>query len=254
MSWAARRRFFILLIVGGITAAFLSVVLISAFYQTPSCADNVQNQDEEGVDCGGSCPYLCAAQKQPPTVLFTKVLTNDAGRADVVAMVENKNAGVAAKNVPYKISLFGADRLPIGEVSGTLDIPPGATVPVYVPKAASSERKVASAFLIIDSSAPRWFSMPSDTRVMPTVLTTAIRGSVSAPRIEAGFMNASVSALTNVRAIVLVYDAKKDVIAASSTIVPLIPSQGQASATFTWNDAFPDTPALIQVVPVIPLP
>ena len=254
MTWAARRRSLILLIIGAVLLAFSAVVSIAFFYQTPSCADNVRNQDEEGVDCGGSCPYLCAAQKQPPTVLFTKVLTNGAGRADIIAMVENKNAGVAAKNVPYNISLYGADRLPAGEVSGTLDLPPGATVPVYAPKTASGERKVASAFLSIDPSSPRWFAMPDDPRIVPTVLTTAVRGTVSAPRIEAGFMNAGVSALTNVRAIVLVYNADKEVIAASSTIVPLIPAQGQASATFTWNDAFPGTPALIQVVPLIPLP
>ena len=25
----------------------------------PTCSDMVQNQGEEGVDCGGSCPLIC---------------------------------------------------------------------------------------------------------------------------------------------------------------------------------------------------
>ena len=74
MSWAARRRFFILLIIGIIVVAFLTTVLISTFYKTPTCSDNVQNQSEQGIHCGGPCPYLCTALEQVPVVLFTQVL------------------------------------------------------------------------------------------------------------------------------------------------------------------------------------
>ena len=34
----------------------------------PTCTDGIENGDEEGVDCGGSCPNACA---QPPTTLPT---------------------------------------------------------------------------------------------------------------------------------------------------------------------------------------
>jgi hypothetical protein len=60
--------------------------------------------------------------------------------------------------------------------------------------------------------------------------------------------------LSNVRVIVMVRDAQGTVIAASQTIVPLIPAQGQATAIFTWNTAFSGVPASAQVGPVIPLP
>src|SRR3989344_1263580 len=98
MSWAARRRFFILLIVGAVAVAFLTTIGIAIFYNAPSCTDNKQNQDEAGVDCGGACSYLCIEQQLPPTVLFTKAIKNGDGRVDVVALIENKNSSAAAKD------------------------------------------------------------------------------------------------------------------------------------------------------------
>lgn len=254
MSWAGRRRFVILLILGAIAAAFLIIVGIATFYKTPSCTDNVQNQDEAGIDCGGSCQYLCVAQQQPPTVLFTKALQNGAGRIDVVALVENKNAVAAAKDVPYRIRLYGSGQILIQEMNGTFDLPPGATIPVYVPNIVSGKQSVVNAFLDIDPSSPQWFSMTTDIRVIPAVSNATQGGTVDAPRVEATLVNGSASTLTNVPVVVLIRDVRKEVIATSQTVVPLIPAQGTATATFTWQGAFSAAPASIEVIPVIPLP
>lgn len=253
MSWAARRRFFILLIVGAIAVAFLAVVSIATFTETPSCADAVQNQGEAGVDCGGPCAYLCTAGEQPPTVLFTKALPNGAERTDVIALVENKNSAAAARDVPYRITLFGTDQSLIQEVTGTLDLPQGRTMPVYVPGIASGKQTVAAAFLSIEASAPKWFT-PTASPSVPLVSNTSLGGTTSAPRIEAVLTNPIAAALSNVRVIVMVRDAQGEVIAASQTIVSVLPAQGKASAIFTWNSAFPGVAASIEVVPVIPLP
>ena len=254
MSWAARRRLIILTIVGAVVVAFLVTILIATLYKTPTCSDGVQNQSEAGIDCGGPCPYLCTSQEQPPIVLFTQVLRNSAGRTDIIAMVENKNATAAAKNIPFTITLYGVNHIFIQQVNGMLDLPPGATEPVYVPGIVSGNEKVTSAFLDIAASAPQWFALAVDNRIMPIVSNTTKSSSLSGPRIDATLTNQSVTALTNVEAIVLVYDVKKNIIAASQTIVPSIPAQGQADATFTWNNAFPGVPSLIEVVPMIPLP
>lgn len=254
MSWAARRRFLILLVLGAIAAVFFVLLSIATFYKTPSCTDGTQNQDEEGVDCGGSCPYLCAAALQPPTVLFTKALTNSVGRTDVIASIENKNASAGAKSVPYRITLYGTDQTLIQTVSGMLDLPPGATQPVYASGVASGRQVVAGAFLSIDASAPQWFSMTADPRIIPSVLDAKQTGIASAPRVEAILANSSTASLSNVPVVVMVYDVRGSVVAASRTLVSTIPAQGRATAVFTWNDAFPDTVASIKVVPIVPLP
>ena len=254
MSWAARRRFIILLIVGAVVVAFFTVVLTATLYKTPSCSDGAQNQNETGIDCGGPCAYLCSAQVQPPTVLFTKAISNGAGRTDVIASIENKNATAAAKNTPYRVTLYGSGQVLIQEVTGTLDLPPGATVPVYIPGITSGQQVVANVFLTIDPSAPKWFTMVTDPRIIPTVSNTTLGGTSDAPRIEAVLVNRSATTLSNIQAVVLVRSGQGSVIAVSRTVVPTIPAQGQATAIFTWNNAFMGPPTSIEVVPIIPLP
>ncbi len=253
MNWAARRRFIILLIVGAVAAAFFTVVLTATFYDTPSCTDGAQNQDETGIDCGGSCAYLCAAQLQPPTVLFTKSFQNNAGRTDIIASVENKNVSAAAKDVSYTITLYGAGQSLIQKVSGTFDLPPGASTPIYVPGITSGKQMVTQAFLTIDSSSLRWFPMTASERRVPLVLNTIRGGTPDAPRIETMLSNPTITPFHNVKVVVLVHDARGEVIAASQTLISSIPAQGQAVATFTWNSAFSETPATIETVPIMPL-
>lgn len=252
MSWAARRRFIILFGIGATAVAFLVIVLIATLTEVPSCGDGAQNQGEDGVDCGGPCPYLCTAQLQPPTVLFTRALGNGAGRTDVIALVENKNPSAAAKNVPYDVQV-SAGKFILQEVSGTLDLPPGTTVPVFIPGIFSGKQKVATAFLTIASSSPRWFSMNADARIVPRVSDVRRSGSADAPRIEATLTNPDAVALANIRTVVIARNAQADVIAASETIVPGLRPFGSATAIFTWNSAFPDEPASIEVVPIVPL-
>ena len=96
--------------------------------------------------------------------------------------------------------------------------------------------------------------MADDPRTIPTVLSTTRGGTTNAPLIQAVLANPSGQALSNVRVIVFVHDAHTDVIAASQTVVPTIPAQGHAVASFTWNNKFSSAPASIEVVPIIPLP
>ncbi|MHB1163567.1 MAG: hypothetical protein ACYCZZ_03570 [Minisyncoccota bacterium] len=254
MSWATRRRIIILLILGAVGIALLAILSITVFYKAPSCSDGIQNQDETGIDCGGSCPYLCTAQVYPPTVLFTKALLKDGGRTDIIASIENVNAGVAAKDVPYTVTLYGAGQVLVQQVTGTLDLPPSTSVPVFIPGIPSGNQKTVRAFLTIASTSPKWFTMTSDSRTKPVVSNITLSGSSSSPRVDAVLTNASVTALTDVPVVVIVHDTQGEVIAASRTILPTIPAQGQATATFTWNSAFAGVPAEIDVLPVIALP
>ena len=254
MSWAARRRFLILLLIGAVVLAIAAVTLIATLHHTPSCTDGIQNQGEQGIDCGGPCPYLCSALEQAPTVLFTKAIPNGTGRTDVVAEVVNKNADAAAKGVAYTITLYDASHAFVQSVSGTLDLPPATSVSVFVPGVASGNQVVASAFLSVQASSIAWFKQSGDPRLLPKISNVTAGGTPDAPRVEAVLTDPSTTPLTQVKVIALVKDDAGNVIAASQTILPTIPGQGSATATFTWGAPFPGNPATIDVEPVIPLP
>lgn len=250
MSWASRRQFIILFILGAVAVSFFVIISITVFYKSPSCSDGIQNQNEDGVDCGGVCSYLCTENVRPPTVLFTKVIPNIGGRTDVISLVENINANSAAKDVPYKITLYGSGKVFVQEVTGTVDIPPASIVPVFVSGISSGNQKSVQAFLTIDPLSPKWFTKKA-SQIKPIVSNTAIGGTEEAPRIDAVITNSSLDTLSDMPVVVLVRDDSGEVIAASSTIVPLIRAQGQATATFTWNRAFIRPPAKVEVLPVL---
>lgn len=254
MSWASRRRAIIVIILSAIGIAVLAAFYMTFFYKAPSCSDGVENQGETGVDCGGPCQYLCVSQERAPTVLFTKAISNGKGRTDVIASVENSNVTAAAKDIPYTVTLYDARQVFVQQVTGTLDLPPSATVPVYIHGISSGSQEAIRAFLVIASSTPRWFTMTNNSIIKPVVTSTALGGSADSPRIDAVLKNASIVQLSNVPVVVFVRNEQGEVIAASRTVIPIVPPQGEATATFTWNTAFPSAPAAIEVMPVISLP
>lgn len=242
-----------MLIISSVIVAFIVVVLISVLSKTPSCADGIQNQNEEGIDCGGSCSYLCTDLQRPPTVLFTKTISNGAGRTDVVASVENINATAAAKSVPYTVTIYGNKQVFVQEVTGTLDLPPSSTVPVFIPGVSTGNQKVLHAFLTIASSSPQWFTMANNQNVKLVVSNISLGGATTTPRVDAILSNASVGTLSDVPIVIFVHDEQGEIMAASKTILPTIRAQGQATATFTWGAPFVRSPAAIEVIPIVVL-
>src|SRR4051812_41305378 len=89
-----------LLIVFGIPTYFIF------FHKTPNCYDNLMNQDETGVDCGGGCAKVCPADAQPPIVHWQRYFKVVQGVYTVVVNIENPNIKVFAQNVPYRIRLL----------------------------------------------------------------------------------------------------------------------------------------------------
>jgi len=253
MSWAARRRFYIL---GGllvVIAALIALALIAAFYKVPSCTDTIQNQGEVGIDCGGPCPYLCSAQVQAPVVQFARALSPQEGRTDVIAYVENQNTDAVVRDAKYRIDLYGTDNVIVATAVGTVDLPPHTTVPVFMPNFFSGNQQVAHAFLTFDTASLKWQTY-NEARTLPKTASADLVGASSTPRIVAVINNADVNPVFNLKAIAVVFDASGNAIGASQTILPQVTQQGSATAIFTWNNPFPEDVARIEVTPIVPLP
>ncbi|MGB7957707.1 MAG: hypothetical protein WCF77_02590 [Minisyncoccia bacterium] len=91
------------IIVTGVYFLFLKPV--------PSCFDNVQNQGETGVDCGGPCAKVClpAATASITSIGTVRIFSPLAGHATVIAQLENANSDLAAASFDYVVTLYGAD-------------------------------------------------------------------------------------------------------------------------------------------------
>ncbi len=98
---------FYLVVLGGIVAG-----LYFLFLKPPaSCFDNIQNEGEQGVDCGGPCAKICIPSSIQPisTLGAVRVFSPLAGHATVLVQLENVNSDFAASSFAYTITLYGAD-------------------------------------------------------------------------------------------------------------------------------------------------
>lgn len=219
------------------------------FYDAPSCTDRRQNQDEEGIDCGGVCSRLCAANLAIPQVAFARSVSSGPGRTDVVAYIDNPN-GSAKAEARYTIELFDANNAVVASKDGTIDLPPKRT-PLYVPNFFSGEETDLRAFLTIDEASLAWFAY-EDTRVTLSVEDVVVEHVDTLPRVRAVLRNPSIENFRNVRVVITVFDADNNAIAASETLVRELRAEGEAALVFTWNAPFAEAPARQEIIPVVP--
>jgi hypothetical protein len=252
MSWADRRRILILSAVGGALAVLLAGLLFLLLYRAPSCADGKRNGQETGVDCGGSCQYLCSADMRAPAARFVRPFSPAPGRTDVIAYIDNPNPNAAAKAAPYTLELYTRSNSLLARIDGVVDLPPGASVPLYLPSVYRGSADVGPAFVSF-ATTTRWYAY-RDERIVPRYNFDAQVEGDATPRISATLANPSAYALRDVLVVATVFDASGNAIAASQTVIPGIAPQGIAGAVFTWNAPFAAPPARVDVVPVIPLP
>ncbi len=251
LNWADKRRVVLLSVTGAALVLLVAAVTIAVMYETPSCMDGKQNQDERGIDCGGSCAYLCAADVAPPRVTFARPLQYATGRADAVAYIENRNDDAEAKSARYTIEIRGEDNLLLAEKEGVMDLPARSIVPVFVPSLYQGSGVASRAFLSF--AEPVLWSAAKEQALQPLIEKVELEAGTR-PRVTANVRNASPSSLYNVRAIATIFDSEGTVIAASQTIVRLVPAQGSAQAVFTWSEPFPAEAAKVEVVSVPQIP
>lgn len=95
---------FYLIILGGIVAAVYFFFLKPA----PSCFDQKQNQNEEGIDCGGVCSNVCLPPglKAPRVIDRVLVLHPTPERLTILGRISNPNQDYAIKNLTYEFLLY----------------------------------------------------------------------------------------------------------------------------------------------------
>lgn len=81
------------------------------FQPAPSCFDNKKNQNETGVDCGGSCTSCVLKNSQPLRISSLEIFDNGNKTITAIGEIKNVNLSVGAKQFLYTIAIYDrADR------------------------------------------------------------------------------------------------------------------------------------------------
>jgi hypothetical protein len=231
------------MIIGGavlIGLTLIAGVAIAIIYEAPSCGDGKLNQDETGVDCGGSCAYLCRADVSLPNVsnppAFARAVSVGS-RTDVIAYIENRNQNAEANDARYKVDVYDDAGTLLGTRSGIIDLPARSLVPVFIPGIVSGVAAAPRAFVTFDEDT-RWRTSRGEDALL------AIEN-VQMQTAEAAY---------NRTLVATVFDSAGIAIAASQTVVREVGPFGSASAVFTWFEPFPGEAARVDVRSVPQLP
>lgn len=122
------------LIFGGLGAA----IYYGFLKPVPTCSDNIKNQDEEGIDCGGSVCAPCYDFSNIE-VIWAKTVSTETGFYDLAAKIKNPNPNDGLPLLQYHFQLKNSNGQVIGTKSGTTFILPNISKYVVETNVASAE-------------------------------------------------------------------------------------------------------------------
>ncbi len=241
MSWSARRKFIVFLIVLVALGIIVGLPAFFAFYKAPTCFDGVQNQGEEGIDCGGPCAKLCQAGFSPPVELWATSSEVVSGVYNLLAYAANPNAGVYAPNISYDFKIYDDSGILISERTGSADIPAETNFAIFEPAVTTGNRVPYRTFFEF-TSAPLWTAAKAASGL--SVTSSDFVTASTSSRLDASVLNSSLNAESSVLVTGILYGTDGNAVAFSRTLIPSIVSGATAPISLTWP--FPITNTIVK--------
>ncbi|OGY68190.1 MAG: hypothetical protein A3I24_03105 [Candidatus Harrisonbacteria bacterium RIFCSPLOWO2_02_FULL_41_13b] len=115
----------------------ISFGIYRAFQVEPTCFDKIQNQTEEGVDCGKVCGNTCFQSLEPIRVLSSNLFKirelNGQIDYDALFRVYNPNTKFGSADTEFELKILGSAGDVILSQAGGFYILPGQTKYIYIP-------------------------------------------------------------------------------------------------------------------------
>lgn len=249
MSWSSSRQLlygsiflFIVLILIGVPSYFI-------FFNKPqTCFDGKMNQNELGIDCGGTCIKACIGEVIPePIVLWSRAFKVTDGKYNLVAYVQNANVNYISEPAEYSFRVYDKENVLIGLREGYMTVPPVKSYPIFEQGFDAGERIPAKVLFQFNQQVT-WnkygFSRP-ELSVSEPLLTRA----TTTPRIEARVINNTLARFERIEVVTVVYGEGDNAIASSRTFVPVIQSRSEVPIVFTWPEPFTQSVSKIEIIP-----
>lgn len=243
IPWTIKKQISYLAII--IVIVVIVIVIIVANIIAPTCSDGKQNQEEQGIDCGGPCPKQCLGEIKDLIVLWSKFFDIGQGKYDVVAMIENPNLFLALPSFKYRFKLYDKNNIMITSIEGEAFINPGETYPIFETGVAVGGRVPQKAFIELEEN-PQWELFKKNEQQL-VVSKKQFFNTPPFPRLIISVSNKSASEIKNIYTAAILYDKDKNAIGASASKIESVLSSASQDIVFTWPKLLPEDPSLIEV-------
>jgi hypothetical protein len=112
---------------------FLIYGIYLIFKPAPSCFDNIQNEGETGVDCGGPCAPCTFNLAPLQEIGQVKILPLDNTSVSLLAQIQNSNSGFGAFKFDYVFNVYDNKGKEVASLGGNSYIYPGKTKYILAP-------------------------------------------------------------------------------------------------------------------------
>lgn len=249
MNWAIKRRILFIALAIAIFSAIGTVIYYARFYEVPSCTDKKENQNEEGIDCGGPCAVICSDQIAPPVIFWQRAFESAHGAYNAVAYVENPNPDLGVEEAVYRFKLYDDKNIFITERIGKTFIAPNEKFAVFEARLPVGERIPKRTFFEFISFSP-WTKIIGEKPRL-TVLGEQISSASAFPRATAVLENKTIIPLRDIEVAAIVYDSEDNAMAVSATTVDVVSPESSFDLVFTWTKPFRVNPVRVEIIPRI---
>lgn len=253
MDWSRSHQ---VKIIGAITTIVIIIAAVFVYFKfikhEPTCFDNIKNQDERGVDCGGLCTLMCLADVKPLIPLWTRPISITGDVYSVVSYIENQNIGNGVEKVPYEIRIYDDKNILVSQpIKGETFIGPNDRTAIFetgikvgnrIPKTAFLKFLETPTFTRIDG---RW---NDQNLIVEGDLFTDLE---TVPKLSVTVRNVTLESYISIPVVAIVYDVNGNVIGASQTFIDSIGPEESTTVYFSWPEPFVSTPAKREIIPRI---
>lgn len=202
----------------------------------PTCFDNKQNQEEEGIDCGGQCEKECLRKPDELTILWSKSFKIRDDYYEAAALIENHNPSLGTNYVKYTLKLFDDNNMLVAVRDGNTFINPGERHLIIESNIKINNDVPKRTFIEFDMNNSEW------RNISQKPLKLIVKGkqfySENPPKFSADIKNESLADAENVYVAVLLSDEQDNIKAVGSTKINIIRSGESANAFFTWPEGY----------------
>ncbi|MFC1625366.1 hypothetical protein ACFL1O_00585 [Patescibacteria group bacterium] len=242
LAWRVKRKltiFFIVFLVVGILAG----LWIYFYLPEPTCFDGKENQDEEGVDCGGSCTPCVASPKNVIT-LWTRVFKVSDGVYEAAALIENPNIFYGLSVFKYTFKLYDVNNVLVAIKDNQTFLNPRDKFVIWAGNLQTGKSEAVRAFFEIETVSP-WRYI--DEEIFSVLVSEKTFTNTPFPVLRAKLVNQSILALENISVAAVLYDENENAMAVSSTKIDSIPGESGQEVVFTWPMSFAEEPVSSEI-------
>ncbi len=245
MQYRFRKQIFIIFVL----LVFIALISAGVYFQfikkAPTCFDNIKNQNEEDVDCGGPCVSCERRTIKDVEIDWTSFVLLKDNRYDAAAKITNPNPNFGLAQINYTFEFYGGNSELLKEQKGRSYLLPNE-IKYLIEANVSVGQPVAQTRLKIETPDKSQWQKVRPEYTPPRLFVQNrtfkfLENQPSVAEVSGVIKNDSDFDLESVDVSVVLFDADKKVIGLNKTSAKTVLAGEERYFSVLWFDPLPST-------------